>query len=201
MENIEQDAWEQMEGEPEIWYRRFNVYRLMGPSRNISKAYKNWRAGSGKNEKARAGSEWFTESSRWKWKERADAWDADVSQELENDAARIYGDGLSLAHNRVDKLKLIAQKLEDFILDANTTRLSPFILEQYRGILDDIAKEKGERLKETRITGATGGAILIETSWGRGGAASEAWKKIEAPIVDTIVEEITEDTIDTKEDA
>lgn len=195
MENIEKDAWDQLEGEPLDWYRKFNIYRLIGMTRSLAKAHRNWRQADGKvaDKTARAGAAWFQMAKEWNWTERAEAWDEAQRQSLEEDATRIYGSGLSLAHERVDKLKQIAQKLEDFILDKKTTRISPFVIEQYRGILDDIAKERGERLKETRITGATGGAIMIETSWGRGGAASEAWKQVEAPL-ETVIEEITDTT-------
>lgn len=189
------DAWDRQPDEPSKWFARFDVYRLLGPSRSIGKAYRKWRIMDGReNVQITGNAIWVEQGKLWDWDARAEAWDEIERDEQEARAHAVLNDGLSLAHERIEKLKKIAQKLEDFILDAKTTRISPFVIEQYRGILDDIAKEKGERLKETRIVGASGGPVLIETSWGRGGSASDAWKQIEAPVIDTIVEEIKEST-------
>jgi hypothetical protein len=184
------DPWDQLEQESNLWFARFDMFRLLGPSRSIPKTYRKWREREDPNLKY---SDWYREAKLYNWDERAAAWD-EVNRELQEDRIQeVYGSGLALSHERVAKLILIAEKLEAFILDKKTTRISPFVIEQYRGILDDIAKEKGERLKETRVTGTAGGPILIETSWGRGGSASDAWKQLEAPTIEAIIEEVKDE--------
>lgn len=196
----EGDPWDQQPGEPKLWFERFDVFRLLGPNRTVAKAYRKVRyndihmAGQGQ----KSGSNyWYEVADKWRWEARADAWDKMRREELEDREKAVFEDGLSFSYERVDKLKRIAQRLEDFILDPQTTRISPYIIEQYRGVLDDIAKERGERAKETRITGAIQNNLVIETQWGRGGSASDAWNKIEGPKNDhaleaTIIEEIDE---------
>ena len=192
-----QDAWEQQEGEPSRWFAIFTEFRLMGPKRSIRKLWREKRAERGLPEAAMnwgAPSNWADYAREWRWRERADAWDKHMQDKLEEEAESILSEGLALSHNRIIKLKAVAEKLEKYLLADTTTRVSPMVIEQYRGILYDIAKEKGERVKETRLTGTKGGPISIVTEWGRGGSASDAWsqKALEAPenVVDAIAEEV-----------
>jgi hypothetical protein len=187
------DAWDQQEGEPKLWYERFSIFRLIGPGRTTAKAYRKWRLlVKGETAKQYAANHWYDMAKEWNWEARASAWDDAIREEQEDRAQEVYADGLSFAHERVAKLKLVAQKLEDYILDKKTTRISPYVIEQYRGILDDIAKERGERQKDVRITGVGGGPIMIETQWGRGGSATDAWSQLPQPAVDAVVEEVVE---------
>lgn len=177
--NQDGDPWDQMPNEPAKWYALFTEYRLLGPSRNFRRFYRMKRVQTGKSDLGQisgASAHWLKYFTEWHWKERAEAWDAEVREEQEAHTEQILGEGLALAHERIVKLKAVADKLEQYILDPKVTRVSPYILEQYRGLLDDIAKEKGERIKETRFTGVKGGPIVIETTWGRGGSASDAWQ-------------------------
>lgn len=195
--NDDRDFWDQQPDESKLWFDRFDIYRLIGPGRSISKAFRKYRLitrgiGSG----VRAENHWYDASKEWKWEERATAWDDAMRGERDDEAYEVFNTGYALPHVRIDKLSLVAKRLEDFILDPKTTRISPFVIDQYRGILDDIAKERGERQKETRITGPAGGPIVIETSWGRGNAANERWKTLEGPkdpVIETIVEEVSND--------
>jgi hypothetical protein len=200
--NEEGDPWDQMIDEPTMWYERFQLYRLLGPGRNVSKAYRKHRSINTvydpETSRKQGATSWYDYARQYNWEARANAWDETCREEVEDRAHEIYNDGLSFAHERVDKLKKIATRLEGFIMDDKTTRISPHVIEQYRGILDDIARERGERAKETHISGANGGNIVIETQWGRGGGASNAWdiKQIAPPTeaVDGVVKEITEET-------
>jgi hypothetical protein len=195
------DIWDLQPGEPSIWHERFEYYRLMGPLRTIGKAYRRYRKDIDNVETtASATHYWREKAAQWKWEERAQAWDATVQEEKEERALSVFSEGLSLSHERVAKLKLIAQKLEEYILDPRTTRVSPHIIEQYRGLLDDIAKERGERSNKVSISGPSGGPIVIETQWGRGGSASEAWKSLPSPVIDSVVEEITDTENGSKAD-
>jgi hypothetical protein len=140
---------------------------------------------------------WYSAANKWRWQERAEAWDDHVREKHEDEAHDIMNKGLALPHVRIEKLGLVAEKIEKYILDERTTRISPILLEQYRGILNDIALEMGQRQKELRLTGPSGGNIVIETQWGRGGSATEAWEKnqIPAPTVEATVTEVVHDEV------
>lgn len=189
----ERDPWEQLPDEPRMWYERFEIYRLLGPLRTMGLAYRKYRAVSGTPSNTTMVGQWSKYAKKYEWDRRAQAWDDSLREEREVEAMEVYSEGLSMAHERVRKLKAVAQKLEDYILDPRTTRISPHVIEQYRGLLDDIAKERGERKNVTAITGADGGPIRIVTSWGRGGSASDAWNALPEPVIDGEIKEITEE--------
>lgn len=181
----ERDPWDRMDGEPLYWYSLFNQFRLMGPSRKLRTFYRKKRAESGMSDlKPEWGTptNWVHYARDWKWKERAEAWDAEMREQQEGEAEDTLTNGIAMSYKRIERLIALADKLEEIIFHGNRAP-SPYMVEQYRGILDDIAKEKGERSKEVRLTGSKSGPIQIETSWGRGGSASDAWerKQIAAP--------------------
>lgn len=179
---IERDVWEQLEGEPDLWFQRFTQFRLLGPRRTMRKAYvlsRQQEVGITVAEASTAGPSWREKAKMYCWKERAAAWDLHKLEEQEVAADKVFNEGLALVHNRVDHLKQLAEKMEKYLLDPRTTRLSPHLIEQLRGTYDDIAKELGQRVKETRLTGPGGGPVEITTSWGRGGSATDAWKVVE----------------------
>jgi hypothetical protein len=86
------DPWDRQVGEPARWFHRFEKYRLAGPERTLLGVFhqefaaKNGETQSGeKREKKckrpsrvqRMPGSWPTAASRWRWKERAEAWDAE----------------------------------------------------------------------------------------------------------------------------
>lgn len=69
-----------MEGENDLWYGRFERYRLSGPSRSILATYNAERRGKAREgEKERDAntfpSSWSLAVKAYRWKERASAWD------------------------------------------------------------------------------------------------------------------------------
>jgi hypothetical protein len=65
--------WERKPDEPARWYARFEVYRLLGPSRSMEAAYRSVTEGS---KRKRAVARWYLAAKEWQWKDRAEAWDA-----------------------------------------------------------------------------------------------------------------------------
>lgn len=200
-EVVESDAWDLQPGENTAWYARFDQYRLLGPNRTLREVYRRERNiyRKSKQHAIHLGSvkEWNIVSASWEWTPRAEAWDMYMQMQQEMEAQETFGEGLSLIHKRIDKLKAMAKKLEEHILDPKMTRVSPYIMEQYRGLLDDIAKEMGQRSKEVRVTGAGGGPIMIETQWGRGGSATTAANQLwngDSPKLITEVTEVTDES-------
>jgi hypothetical protein len=74
-------AWDRQEGEPAAAYARFLRYRNLGPGRSVAAAYV---AGTSRHKKACDGppGSWGREAARWRWVERADAWDVHVGLDL-----------------------------------------------------------------------------------------------------------------------
>ena len=64
------NPWDRETGEPGMWYDRFEVYRLLGPTRTIDAAY---RISSGLD--SRAGLAWWRRAKEFNWKQRAEDWD------------------------------------------------------------------------------------------------------------------------------
>jgi hypothetical protein len=65
--------WERLPEESEKWWERFDHYRLQGPARTLEAA---WRAGAKSSKKQRPPGSWYEAARKYRWKERAAAWDA-----------------------------------------------------------------------------------------------------------------------------
>ncbi len=68
------DIWERNPDEPDRWYARFEVYRLLGPNRSLSGTYRLVTQLLGRGGKA-PGQAWHQAAQRWRWQARAQAWD------------------------------------------------------------------------------------------------------------------------------
>lgn len=116
-------------------------------------------------------------SSDYGWAARAELYDASFDRSKTDTALEVLGIGLSLAHNRILALKRLASKLESDIESRLWTkdvkslskddyvellRLNGKLLREYRGVLDDIAKETGGRVRSVELSGANGGPIGID---------------------------------------
>lgn len=75
------EKWEREDGEPSRWFARFDTYRLLGPGRSIEEAFRRARETEGLRAE-RPGSIWYEMAKRWRWAERAEAWDAHIRAEL-----------------------------------------------------------------------------------------------------------------------
>jgi hypothetical protein len=69
--------WEQLEGESKQHYSWFLAYRNLGPTRTLDRAYQVTKG----DQEVRAPGPWATASSRYRWVERAAAWDVDTLSE------------------------------------------------------------------------------------------------------------------------
>lgn len=68
-------SWERLPDEPERWYARFEVYRLIGPNRSLLGVYRLVTQLLGRSGRA-PGQAWHQAAQRWHWQARAQAWDA-----------------------------------------------------------------------------------------------------------------------------
>lgn len=74
-------VWERRDDEPNQLFDRFEIFRLLGPSRSLYAAYTAWRERQGntarKSAQKRAGlpQSWRLAAERWDWAKRAEAFD------------------------------------------------------------------------------------------------------------------------------
>src|ERR1051326_2650312 len=72
----DQQPWSRLPKEPNLWYDRFERYRLAGPKRSIRSLYMEEMKAAGGNPSTSTPSSWQQAARKWNWKERAEAWDA-----------------------------------------------------------------------------------------------------------------------------
>lgn len=75
MDETDRKPWDQMDGEANRWYQRFNAFRLAGPGRSILAVSNAEKALKGRNESKYTPGSWRNAAEKWHWKERANAWD------------------------------------------------------------------------------------------------------------------------------
>lgn len=109
LEDNERALWEQQPEEPNKWFRRFEIYRRLGPNRAMLAAYRKESAEAGREKRDRTPGSWVTMFRRWKWAERAAAWDEHESEreEIEWQAKRrqIRSQEWEAAQSLIDKAK------------------------------------------------------------------------------------------------
>lgn len=71
--------WEKMDGEPNRWFQRFEIFRLMGPGRTVEGLWKKVNPDSNTD----ASSTYSARCRQWQWWMRAEAWDAYLVEQAE----------------------------------------------------------------------------------------------------------------------
>lgn len=130
-------------------------------------------------------------SAKYTWQERAGSYDAQTEESKNIIATERMKTGLALPHERVQKLKDLAAFLEvqmfeqgeegkyhnvwlpdvkqigggEYAERVDIERFNSAIIEQYRGVLDDLAKETGGRVSKTDVT--TDGKAFDLTPFGK----------------------------------
>jgi hypothetical protein len=69
--------WEQLQDEPARWYARFERFRLAGPARSVLATFNLEQSEKGRRKRRCVPGAWAEAAKRWRWRERADAWDDD----------------------------------------------------------------------------------------------------------------------------
>jgi len=129
-------------------------------------------------------------SIHYGWQARAESYDAQIERQKTARATEIMHSGLALEHERVEKLERLATFLEEQIYEqgedgvfhnvwlpdvkqigagefaerVDIERFNSALIDQYRGTLDDLAKETGGRRNKTEVSGPDGGPIETETN-------------------------------------
>src|SRR3990172_303869 len=113
--------WDRLDGETNRWWQRFGRFRLLGPDRSILAVFNEWRLAKSREVSRSAPKTWRTAADRWRWRERAEAWDeslrAPAAAAAEAERLRVLSTGYAQQHERVrtlDKLAiLLLSELEE----------------------------------------------------------------------------------------
>lgn len=114
--------WDRMEGEPNSWYDRFTIYRLLGSRRSIQAAHTQYARQEGYSSE-RPPTSWYRQAEKWRWKERAEAWDEaerkafEVSEQIRRYEARRRRLGMIEAAQEGAYKALELAKLDDLSVD------------------------------------------------------------------------------------
>lgn len=164
------DAWAREKGEPNLWYGRFEVFRLLGPGRSLDGAYRaeeRGRGGEGEQGREAKGSKgkhkkrpsrhWYAAAKRWRWVERAEAWDAAERDKLRAAEADRRFDARQRRLDQVDELQAGAFKaLAEMDLGKLEKTFDLAKLAQLR--ITFVEMMKAERLEFGEVTQVNGSA-------------------------------------------
>lgn len=158
-----------------------NDYLRMGPGRSIRKLHRKYRSMRDEGEvlpptaRLTTIEQWC---SRFKWVERAEEYDQIMEEDRQDYVRRVMNSGLAQEHERVALLNQLAETLigeifeegDDGVLHnlwlpdvkqigsgKNITRVdiekyNSSIVDNLRGVLDDLAKETGGRVQKKDVT-------------------------------------------------
>lgn len=136
-------AWERRDKEPDIWYDRFERFRLAGPSRSLLSIYNAERAKEQQEAARDVPGAWKDSARIWQWRDRAAAWDAAEQQKRrdEYDAERTADH-----EHRVTLLKVTRSKLFEALSGLDTSRINPgdlirgvaMVVQELRAEYDDL---------------------------------------------------------------
>lgn len=162
-------AGERKEGETDRAVQACNDYLRLGPGRSLSKLLSKYTKRNQKEPVTESESTIKKWSADYDWQLRASAYDA-VLEEMRNEKRRKEFDaGLALDYERIRKLKKLANLLEqdltvrlwlddvksigsgEFAERVDLIRFNSALVEQYRGVLDDLAKEVGGRKQKSEV--------------------------------------------------
>lgn len=171
----EAKIWDRQDGEPLLWYRRFERFRLMEPVHSIPDAYADEHpAPNDVKQRQKVPGDWYEKAREWNWEGRVAAWDAFQDAQIEKQIAaerrKVLNNEFALMHRRVQLLNRKVKQLADITDDedkiwlddvksigsgefAERVDLKVFnsdAFKELREYLDDMAAEMGERVKTTK---------------------------------------------------
>jgi hypothetical protein len=158
---IPPEPWDRQPGEPNLWYARFERYRLAGPRRSLLGAVNAELTSNGRNKQAKVPGAWNRAFGRWHWRERAEAWDeqerhqarAAHAREVDEMNRRHIQEAQALQNKAVQRLRSLEL---DELSGADVLR---FLVEATK--LERTARGEPQTIEERRLTGKGGGAVAF----------------------------------------
>ena len=152
--------WDQLPEEPDRAYARFLVYRNLGPTRSVQKAYEQALEGGidqNRQKSTNHSSTWTLNSTAFRWKERATAWDISTLSEVGQDVVVTF----------VQVLRAYAQTMLRELQDG---RLKPRDFHQLTAAINTLgALIPAETVEGVQSLAGTGGVPAL----GAGSAGSQ----------------------------
>lgn len=166
-------VWERQAGEPALWFRRFERFRLLGPGRSLLAVY------NGEREKARPGASrrrsvpgaWNRAAQAWRWRERAAAWDADEAERerlereaeerrLREQARQTRRSLLGAGHNLLARAMMVYMGTAAPVPDVQTVQRLIMAIEKFNA---DSRQEYGDLpVQALEHRGPDGGPVRVE---------------------------------------
>ena len=173
----EKPIWTRQPGEPPTWFRRFERFRLMEPTRSLVEVFRQEQGeeeNGGKRRREAPGS-WYDMAKLWQWNERVAVWDAvqtaHLEQNIASERSRVLLEGYAAMHRRVARLNALTEQLLGYAADEDKVWLpdvkavgtgefaervdliqfNAALFHEIRAHLADIAAELGERVKKKEI--------------------------------------------------
>lgn len=147
-EDVPVKPWDQQPDEPKLWFKRFSVYLLMGPSRTVAMAYcdEYARRHPGKTCRPQSATNWRVISSRWSWVRRAEAWDKEqltlASVAIRNKLVALQAQRLDLTAELMHQARMVLQKAH--LEDADETQARSLVGEMRMLVRDMAALQQRE---------------------------------------------------------
>jgi len=89
-------GWRRMAGEPELWYRRFVGFCVLGTERSLEQAWRHHCLQVGGRAQRSLPQAWRAAAARWQWPARAATWDRALAQEAAQEGAPLATSGAAL---------------------------------------------------------------------------------------------------------
>lgn len=181
---VELAAGERRTGESGSAVVACNDWLRLGPGRKLTTLAQRYMETPENPPPTRSLQTLRTWSKKYVWQDRAAEFDAAEERIKDATRQRVLAEGLALDYERVTRLVRLAEDLEgqiyeelnglrarlwlpdvkqigsgEFAERVDIVRFNAALIEQFRGTLDDIAKETGGRVKKSEITGRDGGPL------------------------------------------
>jgi len=157
-DDLERKPWDREPGEPMVWFNRFEFYRLLGPDRSIQAAIRAYKTAQGKPPPRGISKPWPERSRTWRWKERAEAWDA---AEIERIRREFDDERRKDKQRRIKVLRAFRGKLEQALvgLEPYSARWQD-VTSGLAMVMPELRREYGDAPEENDT-----GALDITIEW------------------------------------
>ena len=184
---LEPLSGQKQKGESRKAVQACNDWLRLGASRSLPKLlerYSETQENSAPTEHLNTLQRW---SSDYKWSKRAEEYDTEIERQKNERRKEVMESGLALDYERTDKLKELAHFLIDQLYEqgedgsyhnlwvpdvkqigsgefaerVDIEHFNAAIIGQLRGVLDDIAKEKGDRAQKLEHSGHIESRMLV----------------------------------------
>lgn len=148
-----EQPWERLPEENNLWYSRFSAYLALGPARSMREVY---RQEKGKPHSTAVPGTWNTMFRQFDWRARAMAYD-------EYTRKKVFTQGNASDTERIKNLSLLAERMYIRLMaEIDTIEVNERFLAQYLTLLDLLAKHTGGYVHRVEHTGKDGKPIEVQ---------------------------------------